>query len=190
MENKFTKAGAVAEKFGHPIYETNPSVPASHHIGKIKKVRYGNDQKGFYVDNGSGEILNVGGAAFYEFEEVDDTRFVKMYLAGVKQAAELSKAGLALFEVVYRLIQAKPGDDRVHLSYYTSGLSKSQYYRGQKELLDKGFLFKSQFDGMFFVNITYMFNGDRIAFVKGYRRKGAPELQGELALDAKELADG
>lgn len=31
---------------------------------------------------------------FYEFEEVDNTRFVKLFLEGVKQATGLSKAGL------------------------------------------------------------------------------------------------
>ena len=30
-------------------------------------------------------------------------------------------------------------------------------------------------DGVFFVNIRYMFNGDRLAFVKGYQRKKAAQ---------------
>jgi hypothetical protein len=44
------------------------------------------------VDNGSGEVLGHGGAMVYEWEEVDKERFVKLYLAGLKQAAGLSKA--------------------------------------------------------------------------------------------------
>jgi len=75
---------------------------------------------------------------------------VKLFLEGVKQTAGLSKPGLAMFELVYR--------------------------RDIKELLDRGFLFKSLMEGGFFVNIRYMFNGDRQAFVKGYkRRNGTPE---------------
>jgi hypothetical protein len=30
-------------------------------------------------------------------------------------------------------------------------------------------------EGVFFVNIRYMFNGDRLAFVKGYQRKKAAQ---------------
>jgi hypothetical protein len=37
--------------------------------------------------------------------------------------------------------------------------------------LDKEFLFRSPEDGTFFVNIRYMFNGDRLAFVKAYHLK-------------------
>jgi hypothetical protein len=41
----------------------------------------------------------------------------------------------------------------------------------------KEFLYRSPYDGQFFVNIRYMFNGDRLAFVKGYHLKGSqPEL--------------
>jgi hypothetical protein len=54
--------------------------------------------KGLVVDNGSGEILRHGGAMVSEWEEVDKERFVKLYLAGLKQAVRLTKAGLAVFE--------------------------------------------------------------------------------------------
>jgi hypothetical protein len=47
-------------------------------------------------------------------------------------------------------------------------------------LLEKEFLFRSPYDGTVFVNIRFMFNGDRLAFVKGYKRK--PEVQGSLPL--------
>lgn len=185
-ENSQNNPAIIGEKKGVPIYKVNPSVPDPDSISKKKKVRYGDDQKGFIVDNGSGEILSVGGAGFYEFEEVDDTRFVKLFLAGVKQAAELSKSGLTLFEIVYKELQKNVGEDKVMLSYYSAsdqveGLTERTYQRGLRELLNKEFLYRSPSDGVFFVNIRFMFNGDRLAFVKGYRRKGAI-AQGELDL--------
>ncbi len=175
-ENGQHMPNIIGEKQGIPIYSKNPSVPETNEIGKKKKVRYGNEQKGFVLDPGSGEILNVGGAGFYEYEEVDDTRFVKLFLAGVKQAAGLSKSGLMLFEIVYRELQENPGEDRVMLSFYAAssrveGLTQRTYRRGLRELLDKEFLYRSPSDGVFFVNIRFMFNGDRLAFVKGYRRR-------------------
>ena len=85
--------GIIGEKQGVPIYRYNPSIPNPASISKQKKVRYGDEKKGFVLDQDSGEIISVGGAAFYQYEEVDDTRFVKLFLAGIKQAAGLSKSG-------------------------------------------------------------------------------------------------
>lgn len=171
--------GALAEKRGVPIYASNPSVPSADEIRKPKRTRLGNDVKGLVVDNGSGEVLGHGGAMVYEWEEVDKERFVKLYLAGLKQASGLSKAGLAVFEMVYNQLQSKPGQDTITLSILTSGMKKTAYYNGLRELLEKDFLFRSPYDGTFFVNIRFMFNGDRLAFVKGYRlKKDQPTLPG------------
>ena len=177
----------IGEKKGVAIYKSNPSVPDEGEIRKHRKGRLGDERKGMIVDNSTGEILGQGGAITYEWEEVDDTRFVKLFLAGVKQAAGLTKSGLTLFEIVYKQLQETPGADEVKLNYYAvseevKGLTERTYQRGLKELLDKEFLFRSPSDGVFFVNIRYMFNGDRLAFVKGYKRKGSDDTQGELLL--------
>jgi hypothetical protein len=173
----------LAEKRGVPIYTSNPSIPSPDEIKKPRRARIGDELKGLVVDSGSGEILGHGGAMVYEWEEVDKERFVKLYLAGLKQAAGLSKAGLAVFELVYRQLQERPGQDTITLSILTSGMKKTAYYNGLRELLEKEFLFRSPYDGTFFVNIRFMFNGDRLAFVKGYRLQ-KDDQQPELPLDA------
>ncbi|WP_446812295.1 hypothetical protein ACH50O_23555 (plasmid) [Methylomonas sp. 2BW1-5-20] len=186
-ENNQKDALIISHKKGVPVYATNPSVPDPDSIKKRRAVKFGDDKRGFVVDNGSGEVLSVGGMGFYEFEEVDNARFVKLFLAGLKQAAGLSKAGLAVFELIYSHIQNNPNSDKVELSFYTAsnrieGLNERTYQRGLRELLEKEFLFRSPSDGVFFINIRYMFNGDRLAFVKGYRRKGAPKDVNQLSL--------
>lgn len=173
---------AVSTKHGVPLYRSNPSVPNSTEISKTKRVQIGDEHKGFVVDNGTGEILGRGGAISYEFEEVDKERFVKLYLAGLKQAAGLSKAGLAVFEIVYNQLRDRPGGDSVLLSTRDHDLPKTTYFRGLRELLDKEFIFRSTIDGQFFVNIRFMFNGDRLAFVKGYKLKKVDTDQGTLSL--------
>ena len=185
-ENSQKKDLVISHKKGVPVYETNPSVPDPDSIKKRKTVRFGDDKRGFVVDGGSGEILAVGGVGFYEFEEVDNTRFVKLFLDGIKQAAGLSKAGLAMFELVYRQMQENPGSDRISISYYMAnkeinGLTERTYQRGLRELLDREFLYRSPYDGVFFVNIRYMFNGDRLAFVKGYKRKSGGRQPGAVS---------
>jgi hypothetical protein len=172
----------IREKHGIPVYRTNPSVPGADEISRTKRVQIGDTHKGFVVDNGTGEILGRGGAISYEWEDVDKERFVKLYLAGLKQASGLSKAGLAVFEIVYAELRETPGRDTVLLSQDESPLAPATFRRGLRELLEKEFLFRSPYDGTFFVNIRFMFNGDRLAFVKGYRLKNAESEQGTLPL--------
>jgi hypothetical protein len=86
-----------------PVYATNPSVPGKEEISRPRRAQIGNDQKGLIINEGTGEILGTGGALVYEWEDVDKERFVKLFLAGIKQASGLSKAGLAIFEAVYNL---------------------------------------------------------------------------------------
>ncbi|WP_024768437.1 hypothetical protein [Aquimarina macrocephali] len=191
--NDHKEVEIIGEKQGVPIYSSNPSVPNPNSISKKKKVHYGTDKKGFVVDTGSGEVLSVGGAGFYEFEEVDDTKFVKLFLAGIKQVSGLSKSGMTLLEIVYKELQGRVGEDKVILSYFAASeqvedLNERTYRRGIRELLDKEFLYRSPSDGVFFVNIRYMFNGDRLAFVKGYQRKGTG-VQKELPLGNPEQED-
>ncbi len=173
------KAVVVAEKRGVKIYQTNPSVPSETEIKRNKRAQIGTEAKGLVVDTGTGEILGHGGAIAYEWEEVDKERFVKLYLAGLKQAAGLTKAGLAVFELVYNQVRENPGRDTVLLDTLSSGLEERTYQRGLRELLEKEFLFRSTNPGVFFVNIRFMFNGDRLAFVKGYKlKKEQPTLPG------------
>ena len=168
----------IGEKRGVPVYTTNPSIPAPEDIGRSRRTQIGSAQKGLIIHEGTGEILGVGGAVVYEWEEVDKERFVKLFLAGLKQAAGLSKAGLAIFEVVYNLVRDNPNSDQVQLNLYVAserieGINERTYRRGMRELLDKEFLYRSPSDGTFFVNIRYMFNGDRLAFVKAYHLAGS-----------------
>jgi hypothetical protein len=181
-ENHQNLRGVIGEKRGLPVYETNPSVPTKDQIARPRRTRLGNEQRGLLIDEGTGEILGRGGAVMYEWEEVDKERFVKLFLSGLKQASGLSKAGLSIFEVVYNQVREKPNSDKVELSSYTaakhiSGLNDRTYQRGLRELLEKEFLYRSPYEGVFFINIKYMFNGDRLAFVKGYHiRDSQPKL--------------
>jgi hypothetical protein len=178
----------IARKQGIAVYAANPSVPSRDGITRRRQKRIGDDQKGLIIDGGSGEILGRGAAVVYEWEEVDQERFVKLFIGGIKKASGLSKTGLAIFEVVYQQMREKPNTDQVQLSLWIAaqqikGLNDRTYRRGVRELLDREILYRSPADGVFFVDIQCMFNGDRLAFVKGYHLKGA---QAELPLPPPE----
>ena len=177
----------ISHRKGDPIYHSNPSVPAKGDISRGRRRQIGDEQKGLVIDSGSGEVLGPGTAIAYEWEEVDAERFVKLFLSGLKQASGLSKSGLMLFEVIYNQMRHNPNSDEVKLSYFRAsesikGLAERTYRRGLRELLDKEFLYRSPEEGIFFVNIRYMFNGDRLAFVNAYHLKGASPQQPQLPL--------
>ena len=44
--------------------------------------------------------------------------------------------------------------------------------KGMKELCQKGFIAEAMSQGKYFLNPDYMFNGDRLAFIKQVRIKG------------------
>jgi len=175
----------ISTKRGFPVYRTNPSVPQSHGLPtRTKRINVPGGRGSVIVDNTTGELKGIGGMGFWMEEEVDTTRFVKMFLDGIKQAAGLSKTGIQVFELVYRECHANPGRDEIKLNQYVAkdhNISDRTYQRGVRELLEKEFLYRSPSDGVFFVNIRFMFNGDRLAFVKSYHLKDASRQQ-ELPL--------
>src|SRR5579872_5822318 len=178
-------ANQVSVKRGFRVYRTNPSIPSS--IGmptRSRRIHVPGGKAAMIVDNSTGEIKGLGGVGFWWEEEVDSTRFVKLFLDGIKQAAGLSKPGIQVFELVYHQMRANPGSDEIKLNLYIAkdhGINDRTYQRGVRELLEKEFLYRSPSDGVFFVNIRFMFNGDRLAFVKSYHLKDASRQQ-ELPL--------
>lgn len=176
----------VATRRGQPVYRANPSIPPSNGLAtRQRRFEVPGGKAAVIVDNSTGEIKGIGGMGFWWQEEVDASRFVKLFLDGIKQACGLSKPGMQLFELVYHQMREKPGHDKIELSQFIAqdrGLNERTYRRGLRELLQKEFLYRSTSDGLFFINIRFMFNGDRLAFVRTYHLKGRDQ-QTELPID-------
>jgi hypothetical protein len=176
-------------KRGFKRYETNPSVPSSGSLStRTKRVEVPGGKAAVILDNSTGEIRGIGGMGFWWNEEVDKGRFVKLFLDGIKQAAGLSRAGMMVLEVVYNQIRDNPGKDKIELNYYLArkyGLDMPErtFRHGLRQLLEKEFIFESMVSDVFFMNIRYMFNGDRLAFVGTYHVKTTGE-QEELPLES------
>ena len=134
----------------------------------------------YMVAPGTGEIVARGAFGFIQEQEIDTEQFVKIYLAGIRQYGKLTKAGASLFEFVYQVMSGREAKDKDTITIslalaqeWNPKLAKTTYYRGLTELLDQAFLFRSYASNdLYFVNVRYMFNGDRIVLVQGYRLKG------------------
>lgn len=177
---------------GYPIYDENPSIAGRFSVS-MRSKSLKNGQQAVMIAPDTGEVLGEGTFGFITEEEVDNERFVKIYLDGVKQHGQLTKAGALIFEFVFTQISGMTGKDRdtVMLNHYIAqkwkpNLSRASYYRGMNELLDRGFLFRSPAADVYFINVRFMFNGDRLTVVRSYRRKGSND-QMSLPLAPKRI---
>lgn len=132
------------------------------------------------VNESTGQIMAPAG--FWQIEEVDKSQFVKLYVNGVKAFKDLTGSGTKVFELLYLEVQKSIGRDRIYLSFHAvdqavTPMSESTFMRGMKELVTKGFLAESVAPGLYFLNPDYMWNGDRLGFVKEYRLKTTKAVQ-------------
>ena len=162
---------------GFPKYEVNPSVPL--HVDASRKTKKIEGAKGNFMviaDVESGSVATEAlPAGFYTVDFVDKEKFVKLFLEGVKAFSGLSSAGIKVFEVLYREVQENANSDSVVINYeavsISTNIARRTFFRGLKELLVKQFIYESIIPNRYFVNINYIFNGNRLAFVKEYHLK-------------------
>lgn len=159
-----------------PIYEVSPFVPNVR--VKTKKIT---NKRGdmMLVNSESGEIA-APIAGFWEAKEVDDEKFVKLFINGVKALAELSPAGTKAFSVLYEALQEAIGQDKVYVSFNTvdqkkTKMSRATFTRGFTELVEKEFVAPCVDQNWYFINPAFVWNGDRLAFVQEYKRKNAKQ---------------
>lgn len=157
----------------------NPLLKTGEVVVKRKRVTTGLNRS--LVDIQTGEITHI--ATVHTIEEKDDAEFVKVFAAGVQAIYELSKTGHRAFQAILEVYQAEPMAggfaDSVYLTWFDGGLagrdlgmSEKTFQRGLKELLVKGFL-APRSENLFWVNPSLFFKGDRVAFIREYRRKTA-----------------
>lgn len=186
-----TGVTASKSRRGKPVYDRNPFVATAlaHTKGGVKRITNKAGDRMMVVSEATGEIVSTG-AGFWQQQEVDRTQFVKLYVNGVKAFKDLTASGTKVFELLYIEVQKNPGQDRVYLSFHLvdqalTPMSESTFMRGMRELLEKDFIAASTLPGWHFLNPDYMWNGDRLAFVREYRVK--QRRNGDAALDDKTI---
>jgi len=165
--NEIAKTGRGIKYADNPfIYET-----ANNTKNGIKRITDKTGKKMMVINDG-GEVIAEAG--FWQIEEVDKTQFVKLYINGVKAFKELSGAGTKVFELLYLELQKNIGIDTIYLSLAdvnqsATPIGKTTFFKGMKELLDKGFIAETTRTNQYYINPDYVFNGNRLALVKEYR---------------------
>lgn len=163
----------------------NPLVEPQTIKAKRRLVKSGRSED--LVNSATGEIAGI--AAIHQVEERDDAEFVKVFAAGVAATYQLTKTAQRVFQVVLDQYQRTPMSkgyaDYVNLFWFGDGIegrdvgmSEKTFQRGLKELLEKRFIYPKD-SASFWTNPALFFKGDRVLFIKEYRRK-KPTDQDEL----------
>lgn len=154
-----------------PEYDSNPSLMVASSQTKIGTRRLTNKAGDrCMIISEYGEVLAPAG--FHEVIEVDRTQFVKVYVGGVTAFNDLSPPGAKVFQKVYAFILTNPNTDVLYLHHKeVKNMAKATFERGLTELLGKEILYKSTRANIYYLNVSYIFNGDRLALVKEYRLK-------------------
>jgi hypothetical protein len=159
----------------------NPLVEPQTITSKRRLVKSGRSED--LVNSVTGEITGV--AAIHQIEERDDAEFVKVFAAGVAATYDLKKTAQRVFQVVLDQYQRTPMSrgyaDYVNLFWFgdgiegrDTGMSEKTFQRGLKELLEKRFIYPKD-SASFWTNPALFFKGDRVLFVKEYRRRKSTE---------------
>lgn len=144
---------------------------------KKARVRSGLSEK-VLVDSESGEL--VAASVIHQIQDKDSDEFVKVFAAGIAAAYELGRTAQRVFQSVLQEYERTPMHggfaDSVYLAWFDDGLSgrsigmsEKTFNRGLRELLEKGFI-AAKTPGVYWVNPSLFFKGDRVMFVKEYRR--------------------
>ena len=161
----------------------NPLIEPQQITSKRRYVRSGRAEE--LLDPRTGEITAV--ATIHQVEERDDSEFVKVFAAGVAASYELGRTAQRVFQVVLDQYQRTPMSrgfaDYVNLLWFDDGLegraigmSEYTFKRGLRELLDKKFIAAK--DGVsFWTNPALFFKGDRVMFIREYRRRKVTQAE-------------
>ena len=157
--------------------DRNPLIEPTTIATKRRYVRAGRGTE--YADPMTGEVVSI--AQIHTVEERDDAEFVKVFAAGVQAMYGLSKTGMRVFQAILEEYQSAKMTggfaDSIYLHWFDNGLngqrldmSERTFQNGFKELLVNKFL-SPRSANLYWVNPALFFKGDRVAFIKEYRRK-------------------
>ena len=161
--------------------DLNPLLDPKTIAMKRKQVQSGLAQKSL-VDIDTGEL--VATAVIKSIEDKDSAEFVKIFAAGIAASYDLTHTGQRVFQTILQEYERTPMHggfaDSIYIAWFGDGLSgrainmsEKTFNRGLRELLDKQFI-APQRPNTFWVNPALFFKGDRVLFVKEYRRRATP----------------
>ena len=167
-------------------YKTNPFVRDLVIKRKTKNIRIstlGSDDN-IIINQSTGEVK---GTHVSTYRHVDDAKFVKLFSQNIALTFDLTSAGIKGFNVLIFAVQFNAlNKDLVQLDSNTLSdfitqntgvkLSNATFNRGLRELVKAKIIAPYSSRGFYFINPSFCFNGDRIAFTTIIERKNKEDL--------------
>lgn len=157
----------------------NPLAEIAQVRTKQKMVRSGHAEMLANIE--TGEITHA--SLIHEVNQVDEEHFVKIFAAGVIAMFSLSRTAQKVFNLVLKRYQASTMaggySDCVELFWFDNkldgqsiGITEPTFKKGLRELIDKQFLYP-RMPHSYWVNPNLFFKGDRVMFIREYRKTSA-----------------
>lgn len=163
-------------------FEENPFLKEVAEVAKTgkKKVFGDGNDKFMITDTSTGEIVPAG---IYFQKEVEKSEFVKLYAEGAAAIMGLKSPGKKVFQIMYGKLLGADGKDKTEivLNYEMLGndvkkwISRPTFFRGLNELIQAKFLAQTLVASVYFINPTFIFNGNRLLIAKAYTLKETHE---------------
>lgn len=159
----------MADRYEVNPFSENKPIPVS---GKRVTVSRMGSNDGVVISNRHGEVL---GTEVSTFKKVDSAKFVKLFAHNIALTFDLNKSGIKAFTVLMWIVQERAINkdvvvlDKLALDDFVGScgnieLSMATFSRGIKCLEEAHILAKTMRKGWYFINPSFCFNGDRIAF--------------------------
>lgn len=166
------------------IHKENPSIQQAMINTKkgAKMVFANNSSTEISVYDKENEDIEKLTLDFVAKKVVDKDEFIKIYVYSLPKLAELKNSTKILFQYILVSVNEEIGKDTIYISFkdYQGKADKNPIYpkisqptfsRCLNELLQLGIVYKSELANMYFINISYVFNGDRLRFITEYQLK-------------------
>ena len=127
------------------------------------------------ISESTGEVK---GTHVCTYKQVDDAEFVKLFVANIAMTFNLTASGIKSFNVLMFVVQYKAIqkdvvvldkyslDDFLEANKAARYFSKKTFDRGLRELEKAQIIAKARKMGFYYINPSFIFNGDRIAFTR------------------------
>jgi hypothetical protein len=122
----------------------------------------------------------------HQYQYLEDREFLKVFISANDVLSSLRNSAQVVFEYIFKTLQTSSSYNRTIIdvgwkTYQTfcryndvaEEVSEKTFYRARKELIEKRIIAETEITGIYFFNLNYFFNGDRLVVVKEYIRKNS-----------------
>jgi hypothetical protein len=178
----------------HSLNKANPFLDDTlQHIEKGEKtLLFGQKNPDLIIDSDS---QVKGHSLFARKVTVDKARFTKVFMTGLSNWFDLSRAGIKMFAYVAN--QVGPNKDTFDVDFddckaFTGYKGTSTILSALAELMENKFIARGPNPYKYYINPTIFFNGDRLTFIEQYELEKTTEQKkaaGGQQLDLLEMLE-